>query len=124
MGASWWVVPFRRSRPRDLPVVTGRSFETMWEAEFARSGALLDLYTVDGCDTATTGEARIVVTDPVSGSARVADSWRSGPGLGRHHRGPFPLPEAARIHLAVQYRRVSGTGNVYVVVADGVQCHG
>jgi hypothetical protein len=124
LARPWIPVAFERVRGADMPRVTNGSFEGVWEANFNRSHPLIELYTVDGCDSGTTGAAQIVITDPVSGVRTVADSWTFGPGLGRTYRGPYALPGeayAGPVRVAVEYRRTGGTGNVYAVVMDATQ---
>lgn len=123
LARPWIPVSFERVRSVDMPKVTSGSFETVWEANFNRSHPYIELYTVDGCDGATTAAAQVVITDP-AGNSRVADTWTNGPGLGRHYRGPYALPGEAysgAVRVSVQYRRTSGTGNVYAVVMDATQ---
>jgi hypothetical protein len=120
---SWIPVLFEKVRLADMPAVTSSSFETVWEANFAKSHPFIELYTVDGCDTGTTGAGQIVITDPVTGGTEVADSWVNGSGIGRAPRGPYTLPGDVDgpVRVAVQYRRTGGTGNVYAVVMDATQ---
>jgi len=124
LARPWTPVSFEKVRLVDMPAVTSSSFETVWEANFAKSHPVIELYTVDGCDADTTGAGQIVITDPVTGGAEVVDSWTNGTGLGRALRGPYPLPgdgDGGMVRVAVQYRRTGGTGNVYVVVMDAIQ---
>lgn len=124
LARPWIPVSFERVRFADMPRVTNASFETVWEANFNRSHPFVELYTVDGCDTGTNGAGQVVITDPATGTSAVEDSWTNGPGLGRHYRGPYPLPGdvyAGPVRVSVQYRRTSGTGNVYAIAMDGTQ---
>jgi hypothetical protein len=124
MARPWIPVSFERVRFKDMPTVTNASFETVWEANFNRSHPYIELYSVDGCDTGTTGAAQVVITDPTTNTATVVDSWTNGSGLGRAYRGPYPLPGetyVGPVRVAVQYRRTGGTGNVYAVIMDATQ---
>ncbi|MET9647573.1 hypothetical protein ACFZB6_09045 [Streptomyces syringium] len=124
LATPWIPVAFEKVRFADMPSVTNASFETVWEANFQRSHPCVELYTVDGCDDGTTGEGRVVITDPVTGRAVVAGSWGSGGGPVRARRGPYALPGrcyAGPVRVAVDYRRTGGGGKVYAVVMDATQ---
>lgn len=124
LARPWIPVPFEKVRLVDMPVVTSSSFETVWEANFAKSHPLIGLYTVDGCDAGTTGAGQIVITDPATGGTEVVESWTNASGLGRTFRGPYALPGDVYdgpVRVAVRYRRTGGTGNVYALVMDATQ---
>jgi hypothetical protein len=123
LARPWIPVSLEQVRFANMPTVTNGSFETVWEANFQKTHPFVQLFTVEGCDSATNGEGQIVITDS-HGAARVADSWSLGPGLGRHYRGPYALPGQpydGEVRVAVNWRRTSGTGNVYAVAMDAVQ---
>jgi hypothetical protein len=124
MARPWIPVCFERVRlPTDMPSVTDSSFVTVWEANFNKSHPQIELWTVDGCDGGTTGEGQIVITGP-GGAGGVVDSWSTTSAFGRNYRGPYDLPGepySGQVRVSVQYRRVSGSGNVYSIAMDATQ---
>ncbi|GAA1716420.1 hypothetical protein GCM10009745_76150 [Kribbella yunnanensis] len=123
LARPWIPVSFELVRGQDMPTVTNGNYETVWEANFNKAQPFIELYTVDGCDSGTTGGGRIMIT-PVGGTEFEADAWTNGPGLGRHYRGPYALPGGTYtgpLRVSVQYRRTSGTGNVYAIAMDATQ---
>ncbi len=123
LARPWIPVSFEQVRFANMPSVTNASFETVWEANFPKTHPFIQLFTVEGCDNATNGEGQVVITDS-HGNSRVAASWTLGPGLGRNYRGPYALPGQpydGEVRVAVNWRRSSGTGNVYAVAMDAVQ---
>lgn len=114
LARPWIPVPFTRVLPRDLPTITAGDFETIVEAQFTKTHSYIELSTIESTEQGTTGEGRIVITDP-AGRAEVADTWAVGDQLGDHRRGPFPLPGKpyeGPVSVAVQWRRTAGRGQV------------
>ncbi|MEV5537467.1 hypothetical protein AB0L13_11455 [Saccharopolyspora shandongensis] len=123
LARPWIPVPVAPVRPQDLPVVTAAEFETVVEARFTKTHAFIELSTLDTAEQGTTGEGRIVITDP-TGRAEVVDSWTVDDQLAERRRGPFPLPGTPyerTVSVSVQWRRTAGRGQIHGTALGLVQ---
>lgn len=114
LARPWIPAPMTPVRPQDLPAVTSPEFETVVEARFTKTHAAVELSTLDTAEPGTTGEGRIVITDP-AGRAEVVDTWTVGEQLADRRRGPFPLPGrpySGAVSISVQWRRTTGRGQI------------
>ncbi|MBB5153287.1 hypothetical protein [Saccharopolyspora phatthalungensis] len=114
LARPWIPVPTTPVRPQDLPAVTAAGFETVVEARFAKTHAVIELSTLDTAESETAGEGRVVITDP-AGHAEVVDIWAVGEQLANRRRGPFPVPGRpyeGTVSVTVLWRRTTGRGQI------------
>lgn len=114
LARPWMPVPMAPVRPQDLPAVAGGEFETVVEARFTKTHAVVELSTLDTAEAGTGGEGRIVITD-ATGRVEVVDTWTVGTEFADRRRGPFPLPGrpyTGTVSVTVQWRRTTGRGQI------------